>query len=71
MIYHTIARLIADGVDPQKIIYLSIDTPIYNNVSLEELFNYARQALKQEDNYDDFFVFYDEIQHLKNYVSST
>ena len=67
MIYHTIARLIADGVDPQKIIYLSIDTPIYNNVSLEELFNYARQALKQEDNYDDFFVFYDEIQYLKNW----
>lgn len=67
MLYHTIARLIADGIDPQKIIYLSIDTPIYNNVSLEELFNYARQALKQEDNYDGFFVFYDEIQYLKNW----
>ena len=67
MIYHTIARLIADGIDPQKIIYLSIDTPIYNNVSLEELLNYARRALKQEDNYDGFFVFYDEIQYLKNW----
>lgn len=30
MIYHTIEQLITDGVDPQKIIYLSIDTPIYN-----------------------------------------
>lgn len=67
MLYHTIDKLIANGVDPQKIIYLSIDTPIYNNVSLEELFNYARQALKQEDNYDGFFVFYDEIQYLKNW----
>lgn len=67
MIYHIIAKLIADGIDPQKIIYLSIDTPIYNNVSLEELFNLARQALKQEENYHDFFVFYDEIQYLKDW----
>jgi len=67
MIYHTIERLITNGIATQKIIYLSIDTPIYNNVSLEELFNYARQALKQEDNYEGFFVFYDEIQYLKNW----
>lgn len=67
MIFHTIARLIADGINPQKIIYLSIDTPIYNNTSLEELFNYARQALKQEENLHGFFVFYDEIQYLKNW----
>ena len=67
MIYHTIAQLIADGINPQKIIYLSIDTPIYNNFSLEELFSYARQALKQEENYDGFFVFYDEIQYLKDW----
>lgn len=67
MLYHTIDRLIANGIHPQKIIYLSIDTPIYNNISLEELFNYARQALKQDDNYDGFYVFYDEIQYLKNW----
>ena len=28
MIYHAIERLIKDGIDPQSIIYLSIDTPI-------------------------------------------
>lgn len=67
MIYHAIDKLIAEGVDPQKIIYISIDTPIYNNTSLEELFNYARQALKQEDNYDGYYVFFDEIQYLKNW----
>lgn len=67
MIFHTIARLIKDVIDPQKIIYLSIDTPIYNNVSLEELFNYALISLKQEGNYNGFFVFFDEIQYLKNW----
>lgn len=67
MLYHTIDRLISKGVNPQKIIYLSIDTPIYNNLSLEVLFNFALQALKQEDNYQGFYVFYDEIQYLKNW----
>ena len=67
MLYHTINKLIADGVNPQKIIYLSIDTPIYNNISLEELFHYACQVLKQDGNYDGFFVFYDEIQYLKHW----
>lgn len=67
MIFHTISQLIADGVDPQKIIYVSIDTPIYNNTSLEDLFSYARLALKQEDSNDGFYVFFDEIQYLKNW----
>lgn len=67
MIYHAIDRLISFGINPQKIIYISIDTPIYNNLSLEDLFSYARQALKQEDNYSGFYVFFDEIQYLKNW----
>lgn len=65
MIYHTIARLLKSGIDAQKIIYISIDTPIYNNISLEELFSLARESLKQKDIYDGFYVFYDEIQYLK------
>ncbi len=67
MIYHAISRLIAEGVDPQKIIYISIDTPIYNNMSLEELFNRALQALKKEGAYEGYYVFFDEIQYLKNW----
>ena len=34
MLYHTISQLIADKVNPQRIIYLSVDTPIYNNLSV-------------------------------------
>lgn len=67
MIFHAINRLISDGVDPQKIIYVSIDTPIYNNTSLEDLFSYARFALRQEECKDGFYVFFDEIQYLKNW----
>lgn len=66
MLYHVIKRLINSGVAPQRIIYMSIDTPIYNNVSLDELFSYARESLRADD-VDGFFVFYDEIQYLKDW----
>lgn len=66
MLFHAIQRLINEGVDPQKVVYLSIDTPIYNNVGLEELFAYAREIL--QDRYaDGYYVFFDEIQYLKDW----
>ena len=68
MLFHTIGELIARGVSPQKIIYLSIDTPIYNNTSLEELLQLARESLKQsEAPMEGYYVFYDEIQYLKDW----
>lgn len=67
MLYHTIQKLIDDGINPQKIIYISIETPIYNRISLEELFALARQAVGKSDDLNGFFVFYDEIQYLKDW----
>jgi predicted AAA+ superfamily ATPase len=67
MLYHTIEHLIETGINPQKIIYLSIDTPIYNNISLEDLFALAREALGQAEEHGGFYVFYDEIQYLKDW----
>ena len=67
MIYHAIERLIEQGVSAQRIIYLSIDTPIYNNISLEELFFLAKEALNSGNDQDDYYVFYDEIQFLKDW----
>lgn len=68
MIFHCIGKLIEQGVNPQHIIYLSIDTPIYNHFSLEELFQTACVALKENStNPSGYYVFYDEIQYLKNW----
>jgi hypothetical protein len=67
MIFHCIEQLLKSGVPGKKIIYISIDTPIYNNLSLEQLFLYARMALKNEENTDGFYVFFDEIQYLKDW----
>lgn len=68
LIYHTIARLIANGVSPQRIVYLSVDTPIYNGFSLERLLLMANAALMSEANdLRGFYVFYDEVQYLKDW----
>ena len=67
MIYHTIQRLIADGVSTQNIIYISVETPIYNKILLEQLFNLAKQALGKTNSKEKFYVFFDEIQYLKDW----
>ena len=66
MIYHTIQQLISEGVPPQKILFASIETPIYNNISLEDLFKMAKKATGDPDS-NDWYIFFDEIQYLKNW----
>ncbi len=67
MLFHTIEKLIQDGVAPIRIIYLSVDTPLYNGIALEELFLLAKEAIGDSDEKDTYFVFYDEIQYLKDW----
>ena len=68
MIYHTIQRLIDEGVPAQNIIYISVETPIYNNIHLELLYNLCKQTLgKQPDDKSQYYVFFDEIQYLKDW----
>ena len=67
MLYHTIQRLIDNGVSPRNIIYISVETPIYNKILLEQLFNLAKQALGKPDSKERFYVFFDEIQYLKDW----
>ena len=68
MLYHTIARLLANGVSQQNIIYISVETPIYNNIYLEQLFNLSKQTLgKEAKDQSEYYVFFDEIQYLKDW----
>lgn len=68
MLYHTIQKLIANGISPQNIIYISVETPIYNGILLEQLFNLSKQILNKPTNdKSQYYVFFDEIQYLKNW----
>ena len=68
MIYHTIARLLAEGVPQHNIIYISVETPIYNKIYLEHLFNLSKHILgKKDGDQEQYYVFFDEIQYLKDW----
>ena len=66
MCFQTIQTLIRGGVEPNGILYLSLDTPIYSGVALEALLNLFLQ-LHERQNKNTLYVFYDEIQYLKHW----
>lgn len=76
MLHHLIKDLIDSSIDPKKIIFITIENPIYNNIGLEQLFELAKEASGLEDK-GGWFVIFDEIQycrdwevHLKTLVDS-
>lgn len=66
MLFHTVQHLIDFGINPQKIIFITIENPIYNNISLEQLTAYAKKASGLNDN-TDWYVIFDEIQYCKDW----
>ncbi len=70
MMFHAIQRLIDDGVPAQNIVYISVETPIYNGIYLERLFLLACQILEKKPVGERMFVFFDEIQYLNDWEVS-
>lgn len=66
MLYHTIQTLLESGHDPRKLAFISIETPVYTNASLEDLFRLCLKTSGESDA-DGWFVFFDEIQYLKDW----
>lgn len=66
MMYHAVQRLLDEGANPLKIAFISVETPIYNNISLEKLFTSCRKTTGQE-NPAGWYIFFDEIQYLKDW----
>lgn len=65
MMYQAIQDLLDEGVSPHKILYFSLDTPIYTNISLEELIDKALTT--NTLSIEECYIFFDEIQYLKNW----
>lgn len=66
MMHQAIELLIAEKKTPRKIFYIGIDNPVYITLSLEDLLNHCIQASGIE-NADDCFIFFDEIQYLRDW----
>lgn len=66
LLYHSIEELLRKGIHRQRIAYIGIDSPIFVNRGLEQLFLLARKAVG-DDSSKDWYVFFDEIQYLKDW----
>lgn len=64
---HSIQKLISNGGSPRKICFINIENPIYNGLGLEQLFAIARKAAS-DDEPNGWFVYFDEIQYLKDWA---
>ncbi len=66
LLYHTIQNIIDKGVNPLKICFLSVENPIFNGLSLEQLLLfYLKESNLNSD--ERLYVIFDEIQYLKNW----
>ncbi len=66
ILYQTISKLIEVGVDPKKILFVSMDTPVYVGLSLEKILNLFQEHCNLSKS-DEAYVVYDEIQYLKDW----
>ena len=66
MLNQTVQALINDGISARKICFISVDTPIFNKIDLNQLFDLAREASGENDP-ANWFVIFDEIQYFENW----
>ena len=66
LLHHTIDRLLPT-VSPRQIVYFSIDHPLYNSLSLEQLLEFFGEVSGTDYKTTPAYVFFDEIQYLKDW----
>jgi predicted AAA+ superfamily ATPase len=66
LIHHAIERLLKAGTPPSRICYVSLDNPVYVNCSLEQILELFSEATGT-DLATGGFVFFDEVQYLRNW----
>ena len=48
MLYHLVQHLLNQSVNPRRILFITVENPIYNHISLEQLFTHGRTAAGAE-----------------------
>jgi hypothetical protein len=66
MLHHSISSLMKTGANPKSICYMSIDSPLYTGLGLDELIAIAYSASGITAG-QEMYVFFDEIQYLKDW----
>jgi uncharacterized protein len=63
LIKQVIGQLILKGVLPQRVVYASLETPLYTGMPLETMLTHFQEILQAPD-HERLYVFFDEIQYL-------
>ena len=63
MLKQLIDQAIQSGVDPSNILYVSVDTPVYSGIQLEDFLYF----MPKFDQAKQTIIIFDEIQYLKNW----
>lgn len=66
LVYQTIQHLLDSGVPGNEIFYMSLETPIYTGLSLEKLVRMYQKLFRHDKN-TKLYIFFDEIQYLKDW----
>jgi predicted AAA+ superfamily ATPase len=67
IIHHCIRNLLAMGFPPRAIMYCSVDHPLYNGLSLDNLLNYFMEASGTKYLERPTYIFFDEIQYHRDW----
>lgn len=66
MVYHAVRALLDSGVPASRVMYVSLETPIYTGMSLDQLVGLFRE-LGGHARDTPLTIFFDEIQYLKDW----
>ena len=66
MLYQAIDRLMKEGIRGSQITYVSVDHPLYNGLSLQQLLEWSGDAAGSRAG-ELRYVFFDEIQYLRDW----
>lgn len=67
MIHHSIRKLIQSNVPASRILYCSIDSPIYNGLTFDDILQEYTAITGIDFDEEQVYVFFDEIQYLKDW----
>lgn len=67
MMFHAIRELLSSGEPQRKILYITIDTPLFSGMTLEEMVDGLLKASKSDGTTEGYYIFFDEIQYLKDW----
>lgn len=66
MIYHSIRALLDMNVEPTSLLYISLETPIFTGLSLEQILGLFQEKFSHKRE-TRLFIFFDEVQYLKDW----